>query len=733
MLLVLLRASCLTIDLLDVIMTSGQHVSYTVSEFLNITKEEFTGKLRDESKQTQTWDHEFDHLQKVLRDLNIEGRIIFEYGIPSLNFVIDVVLLTKGKIFVIEYKDGDTSNYYALNDLKQCRNYALRLKYFHSTSNEKWVIPILVEMNAPSENFDTDKNDEISVWSTIKCNHDNLELAIKQVNDALPYQGDNNWEDIWEKGIYKATPTIIKAACEMWERNNVRGLNSGESDADTRLAAEDYVLEIVRQAKEKRRKSIVFVTGVPGAGKTLVGLGLSVRCQNEGASMLSGNDPLVKVLSTALRRDLDEQYKNGMLKDETKEKYEHAKGLSQKERDKEKDSISVDAVIRTAYAYKQEIIKNRLNWEDKSYTLREGADKGSQHVIIFDEAQRAWTREKMLSPGQSGKKDWQDKETWPFSEPGLLLWDMNQRDWGVFVCLVGGGQEINTGEAGIGEWMKVLATEPYNDWQIYLSDQLIDEEYQRRNSDNKSLQDYCDEFLSQGRLCTDEERSKLHLTEGQRSIRNRKVSDFVNKLLSCEVGEAETLYKEIFPTYKIYLTRNVQKAKEKLKEMKSSGEFPEITRMGMLMSSEAARMRPLGYEIMKVRQYLSKTPNWFLDSPEYVCSSDYLEVALNEFFVQGLEIDYATIMWDADFRYNPNIEDWDYFCFDGKQKWSKKDKTEQEIKRFYMKNAYRVLLTRARLGMVIVVPEGSQTDKTRAPEFYDGTYEYLKSIGLEEL
>ena len=161
MLLVLLRASCLTIDLLDVIMTSGQHVSYTVSEFLNITKEEFTGKLRDESKQTQTWDHEFDHLQKVLRDLNIEGRIIFEYGIPSLNFVIDVVLLTKGKIFVIEYKDGDTSNYYALNDLKQCRNYALRLKYFHSTSNEKWVIPILVEMNAPSENFDTGLNEGV--------------------------------------------------------------------------------------------------------------------------------------------------------------------------------------------------------------------------------------------------------------------------------------------------------------------------------------------------------------------------------------------------------------------------------------------------------------------------------------------------------------------------------------------------------------------------------------------
>ena len=177
----------------------------------------------------------------------------------------------------------------------------------------------------------------------------------------------------------------------------------------------------------------------------------------------------------------------------------------------------------------------------------------------------------------------------------------------------------------------------------------------------------------------------------------------------------------------------MQTAKERLKNMKSSGEYPEITRMGMLMSSEAARMRPFGYEIKKVSQYLDKTPSWFLDSPDDVCSSDFLEVALNEFFVQGLEIDYAAVMWDADFRYNPNTKDWKYFCFDGKQKWSEKNEPKHEIKRFYMKNAYRVLLTRARLGMVIFVPEGSKTDKTRSPEFYDDTYEYLKSIGIEEI
>lgn len=718
-------------------MTSGQHVSLKISEFLSMTKEMFTGKLRDQTKQGSTWDDEFDHLQSVFKNLNMDGRVIFEYGIPSLNFVIDVVVLIEDNIFVLEYKAGDSSNSYTLEDIKQCRNYALRLKYFHNKSNDKWIIPILIEMEAPNVSFEDGRDTEIQVWNTIKCNRDNLKEAIEKViKNVKATSCDTNWQDEWEKGIYKATPTIIKAACEMWERNNVRGLDSGEADKDTRLAAEDFVMKIVQESKEKSKKSIVFVTGVPGAGKTLVGLGLSVRCQNYGASMLSGNDPLVRVLSTALRRDLDEQYKEGNLKDDVKEKYEFAKKQkTSKERDKEKDSISVDAVIRNAYAYKREIIAERLNWEDNTYTLRDDAQKGTQHVIIFDEAQRAWTKEKMLVPGQSGKKPWQYKSDWPFSEPGLLLWDMNQMEWGVFVCLVGGGQEINTGEAGIGEWMSAITNNSdYKDWQVFVSDQLSAPEYQRKTSEGQSLNDYLEILSKNNRLSTDPDCKYLHLTEGQRSIRTNKVSNFVNELLECKSEEAQNLYyKEIRNTYKIYLTRDIETARKKVKQMKFSGAYPDETRMGMLMSSEAARMRPLGYEIKKVAEYLSKTPSWFLDSPENVNSSDYLEIALNEFFVQGLEVDYSVVMWDADFRYNEEHNDWDYFCFDGKTKWSKKDKQKQDIKCFYMKNAYRVLLTRARLGMIIFIPEGDQSDVTRKPDFYNSTYNYLKGLGIEEI
>ena len=113
-------------------------------------------------------------------------------------------------------------------------------------------------------------------------------------------------------------------------------------------------------------------------------------------------------------------------------------------------------------------------------------------------------------------------------------------------------------------------------------------------------------------------------------------------------------------------------------------------------------------------------------------SSDFLEIALNEFFVQGLELDFAAVMWDADLRYNEQNNEWNYYDFNDRF-WSAVDKKEQELKRSYMKNAYRVLLTRARIGMVIFVPEGSLLDKTRAPEFYDSTYNYLKSIGIEEI
>jgi len=704
------------------------NVSFPVEDFCRLNKDDLIGKLSSKhtlhhsslsSTQNEAWSKEYDDLHRILQGRS--GQILFEYSIPGLPKTIDVVLLTRGIIFVIEYKAGSTS--YNEQDKRQVNGYALRLKFFHSRSNDNWIVPILVATEAPDSPIELKRSEADMVYESITCNSANLENILYSVLDEIGSESDSEWESNWENGVFKASPTIIDAARNVWRSNNVAGFTKGEAEEATRLMAEDYIVSTVveetRQRNGGRGKSICFVTGVPGAGKTLVGLNVSVALQNVGASMLSGNGPLVSVLTAALKRDLNKYKKQ--LKTATNE-------------------ISVESIIRGAYGYKKEIFEKRLDYHvgEGTVSLKDNAELSSQHVLIFDEAQRAWNKAKMIRPGQSSKKYWQE-EKFPFSEPGLLLWDMNQCDWGVFVCLVGGGQEIHTGEAGICEWLRTLEETPeLRDWHVYMSDEFKGEVYNSKDGSGKTIEEYRTIFEAQNRLTISKD---LHLTACQRSNRTEKVSDFVEQLLNCNADACRTLYNnEIKGKYKIYLTRDVEKAKAKLRERKAEtlnkgfvdGQNDEEVRIGMLMSSKAARMRPLGYEIKKESQYKDKVPSWFLDSDDTVVSSDFLEIALNEFFVQGLELDLAAVMWDADLRYNEQNNEWDYFDFNDRY-WSAVDKGEQELKRSYMKNAYRVLLTRARIGMVIVVPYGSQVDKTRAPELYDGTYNYLKSLGLEDI
>ncbi|MCQ2253991.1 MAG: DUF2075 domain-containing protein [Bacteroidaceae bacterium] len=699
--------------------------SYTIERFLSIGKDKFLADLTkkffdiDHSElagtQSTAWSEEYDNLVQCLRGR--KGRVIFEYNIPSLSKTIDVVVLLEGKIFVIEYKTGDSKE--TKSAIRQVEQYSLLLKYCHSSSNDNWIIPILVATGEDAQENDYHGIDEDMVFNTLTANSETLSDIIDEVCKRIPYTGSRIWEDSWEHGIYKASPTIIDAAKNVWRENNVEGFKKGESDETTRLSAEAFIRGVVEETKnrpEGQRHSICFVTGVPGAGKTLVGLNLSVALQEHGASMLSGNGPLVAVMSTALKRDY--------------QKYKREKATL-------KDIVSVDAIIRDAYGYKKEIFEKRLEYivGEGTVKLKEYADKGSQHVIIFDEAQRAWTQRKMIKPGQAGKKYWQE-ELFPFSEPGILLWDMNLRDWGVFVCLVGGGQEIHDGEAGICEWLKALKNnEELKDWHIYLADELKGAEYNRKDDDNLTIEDYREYFSKTGRLTVD---PSLHLTACQRTPRSEKVASFVQELLECNKADAVRLYSELESKYKIYLTRDIEVAKNKLRERHAQlvpmkGDENE-TRMGMLMSSNAERLRPYGYASSGANKSSSKVASWFLDSDEYVSSSNFLEIALDEFCVQGLELDLNVVMWDGDFRYNPDTNNWDYYKFNGKV-WSPIDHTKSnyELQQFYMKNAYRVLLTRARKGMIIFVPEGDSKDKSRAKEVYQNTYEYLKSIGIEEL
>lgn len=711
--------------------------SYTIDEFLSLTYDQFYSNLSNKflddhneeaGTQKDAWKYEFEHLSKVLDEMS--GRVIFEYRISGFQKVIDVVVLYHGKIYVLEYKCGSAE--YSATDVRQANGYALRLKYFHSKSNENWIIPILIATDAPSQEFHIKKSEEDNVCRPILCNSENLRRSIDAIDNAIPYSGSNEWENDWEKGVYKASPTIIEAACNVWKKNNVSGFQGDSDDSigtAQRLQSEDYIVKtVVPETKARKGKSICFVTGVPGAGKTLVGLNISVLLQNEGASLLSGNGPLVSVLSTALKRDLRIN-KNNLCS--------------------EKNEISVESIIRGAYEYKKEIFDKRLifNTEDGTITRKSGSEHSSQHVIIFDEAQRAWTQTKLIKPGQAGKKYWQEKN-FPFSEPALLLWDMNNiPDWGVFVCLVGGGQEIHDGEAGICEWLSALKNrEELKDWHIYIADAFQGKEYDSTDGSGETIISYRKYFDEQNRLHTDD---SLHLTECQRSIRSSKVSDLINSILNCDTDKAKSLYQEVKGKFHIHITRDVDIAKQTLRKRKAEHDGLEC-RIGMLMSSSAARLRPLGYP----SGIKTKVDHWFLDDDNNVDSSNFLEVALDEFSVQGLELDMTAVMWDADMRYRKETNSWSFHKFNNGRDWSEivddpgpKTKVETEanrrererknrnrqINRSYMLNAYRVLLTRGRTDMVIVIPKGDISDPSRKEEYYDSTYNYLLSLGLTEL
>lgn len=326
-----------------------------------------------------------------------------------------------------------------------------------------------------------------------------------------------------------------------------------------------------------------------------------------------------------------------------------------------------------------------------------------EHVVLFDEAQRAWNLEQTANFMRQKK----NKPDFRISEPEFLISCLDRHDdWAVIVCLVGGGQEINTGEAGIGEWIKSLRRS-FRDWQVYISPQLSDYEYGAQDELEKLSKDCHVNYVNE-----------LHLSVSMRSFRAENVSLFVKQVLDMEATAARKTLDMLADKYPIVLTRSLPKAKEWLKKQARGSE-----RYGIVVSSQAERLKPHAIDVRSPVDPI----HWFLDGKDDVRSSYYLEDVATEFHVQGLELDWACVTWDADFRFSKN--GWEQLSFVG-NRWNKINKPERKM---YQKNAYRVLLTRARQGMIIVVPEGDPSDPTRKPEFYDPTFEYLKSIGLKTI
>ena len=529
----------------------------------------------------------------------------------------------------------------------------------------------------------------------------------------------------WIISPYAPTPTIIEAARTLYESHSVEDITRHEADEVTTDRTISYILDVIRKSKENGEKSICFVTGVPGAGKTLVGLDVAVKQTyqgtdnpdlDEGAVYLSGNGPLVAVLNEALAKD---NYAK------CKERGE-AKKLTDSRRE-------VGKFIQIIHRYRDNMlakIKNPVENgvleidPEKAVKLQHAGYGEVEHVAIFDEAQRSWTHQRLAAylkrGGTYGNK--LKVPNFPMSEASFLIWSLDQReDWATIVCLVGGGQEINTGEAGISEWIKSL-NETFTHWKVYISPQLTEPEY---------AEGKVNELLKDNKNVTFAD--DLHLGVSLRSYRAEKLSAFVQALLALDKSAA-SIYADIKSNYPIVLTRDMEKAKRWLHEKVRGTE-----RTGVLITKESARYKPLGIHVLQTGD--ENAVHWFLEDKADTRSSNYLEDAATEIQVQGLELDYVCLLWDADMRYENG--EWHFYRFNRQTKWieQKADTDSKREQMQYMLNAYRVLLTRARAGMVICVPEGNGNktlsgfweDSTRLPEYYEGTYQYLKSLGIEEI
>lgn len=582
---------------------------------------------------------------------------------------VDTVVLYKNIVFLLEFKCGDTE--YRQSTYDQVYDYALDLRNFQKESHNKLLVPIMVSTRAPQYQNVLTLRDRI--MEPIRCNAQNLGISIAHI--AKQYKEPAFDYVTWENSEYLPTPTIVEAAQALYRGHNVHEITRSDAGAENLTVTTDEINRIIEHSKANNRKSICFVTGVPGAGKTLVGLNIAIQRSNvqqgEHAVFLSGNFPLVTVLQEALARDKVEQEKH--------------RG----------NHISKASALRSTSAFIQIIHKYRDSFVGNNSIPPE-------RVAIFDEAQRAWTRD-MIEKFMATKKG---VVPFPYSEPEFLISTMDRHQgWAVVICLVGGGQEINTGEAGLPEWFDALHR-TFPNWDVYITPQLNDDEYRRGRS-----------WSSMVKGLHTFERNELHLATSVRSFRTPDLATFVKAVLDANTDEAIMLYQRIKDKYPIVITRDLNKAKTWVR-----GHCLGTTRYGLLASSGALRLKPEG---IFVKNEISVT-NWFLNGKDDVRSSYMLEDAVSEFDIQGLELDYSIVAWDADYRYVDGK--WTYNNFVGNH-WTN---ICSEERRLYLKNAYRVLLTRARQGMVIFVPVGSNEDQTRKCEWYDGIYEYLKKIGICE-
>jgi hypothetical protein len=662
------------VDLTEV--SSRAWYGASIAEFLQTQADTILGQLTRNSDfallptQTDAWLAEISLLQDHL--VGLTGSLFLEFNIPRMGRRIDAVLLIGPVVFVIEFKVGESEFERAAVD--QAWDYALDLKNFHEASHAVSIVPILIATRATASARPNLHADDDKVYRPILVHpagfRGAVDLALRTITGELLDKQE------WSCASYHPTPNIVEAARALYAQHSVEAIARYDAGAQNLRVTSYRIEELVDEARAQRRKLICFVTGVPGAGKTLVGLNVATRRrdldQPTHAVFLSGNGPLVAVLHEALTRDEVARQKNNGIKVR-----------------KGKVAESIKAFIQNVHHFRDDAL----------------IDSGPpvEHVAIFDEAQRAWNLRQTANFMHRKK----NRPGFSHSEPEFLISCLDRHtDWAVIICLVGGGQEINTGEAGIDAWLEAVNSR-FPHWHMHISSRLTDSEYAAGNAleavrqrQNTHLDD-----------C-------LHLAVSMRSFRAENVSAFVKALLDCEKQRAREAFAQLADRYPIAVTRDLSRAKQWIR-----GRARGTERFGLVASSKAQRLKPHAIDIR-----VDVNPvHWFLNDKEDTRSSYYLEDAATEFQVQGLELDWTGVTWDGDLRFTGS--GWSFHDFRG-DRWTNISNPDN---RRYLLNAYRVLLTRARQGMVIFVPPGDSSDPTRSPEFYDSTFYFLTELGIPAL
>ncbi len=637
------------------------------------------------TSQTTAWQEQLRALREMAtrlikrRPAASQWALLIEYPIPRRQKRIDAVLLSASRIYCLEFKTGDQVVTRAA--LNQVEDYALDLRDFHSASFGHLIVPVLVSKKASSSRAVQEATDDLVLPPVVS---DYASLA-SMVDEIEAHGLDNDLPliaETWDQSAYRPVPTILEAAEALYANHDVRDIAEASADPGNLTRTSEFLLAVVERARQQGEKVVCFVTGVPGAGKTLAGLNLAHNPAIRSAGLpsavfLSGNGPLVRVVSEALSSST------------------LASSGARRE---------VGTFIQNVHSY----IRDGLRSPKPSH----------EHIVIFDEAQRAWDAVQVSRKFRQLRQRGFDVLGESFdsvSEPEMMLRIMDKHpDWAVLVALVGGGQEINDGEAGLEEWGRTLAAS-FPHWRIAASPAVMPGG--QGLSGHRLFHQATDADLAV------EAAPSLHLSVSVRSFRAESLAGWVDAVLAGDAG-ATRIEAQRLTHYPMAISRDLTVAKQWLRARRR-GE----RRCGLLASAGALRLRAEGIELSPgFRGNKGQYENWFLKPDGDHRSSNRLEVAASQYECQGLEIDWSCLCWGEDLLWQGKGE-WCYSRLNG----ASRGKVPREFKQRYVRNAYRVLLTRAREGMVMFVPRGDPSDPTRPPELFEATANFLVTCGVRPL